>query len=137
MNDNYLDGDIVFIMGNERYSYFYFDHIINYRIWSGSTLKRDNKNIFTGIEEISNIEEIDDIISLKERVWIITSYSIYSGYEKAPRIFHINYKLRVWLRNQEKYLVYTSEDDSARVYLIKILSLPTLSLYLSFSFRLF
>lgn len=119
VNKHYKEGDIVLVYGVPQYSVMYAKFIPNFRVWSGKTLTFNNKNYTTGILEINNPNDVQNIIDANNRVWIITSYSIFSRTKMAPGIFHLSNSL---IRQLEKFndkIVYQSKDQSARVYLIE------------------
>lgn len=119
LNEKYMPGDIVLVYGTPQFYSMYANFKPNFRIWSGSTATVGNKNIYTNIPEINTPEEIDKIIEDNKRIWFITSYSIFSGTSKAPRVFHINQNLIKHLNDLEKKVMYESEDPGSKVFLIE------------------
>ncbi len=119
VNERYREGDIVLVYAVPQYSVMYANFSVDYRVWSGSTLTFDNRNYATDILEIRESEKVKEIIKNNERVWIITSYSIFSSTDKAPRVYHISGSLLDQLEKFRSDLVYQSSDKSARVYFIE------------------
>jgi hypothetical protein len=119
VNEHYQENDIVLIYGTPQASVMYANFKPDYRIWSGTTYTLNNKNYATGIPEVNNKNFVDYIINNNNRVWIITSYSVLSKTEMAPRVFHIDKSLIDQLGTFNDRIVYQSNDPSAKVYLIE------------------
>lgn len=120
VNEHYKKGDVIVVIGVEKYGILYSDHKIDYRAWSSSnTLTIDTIGLYSTIPEIQKPKELRSIIDNNSRVWIVTNYSIFSNTSEAPRVNHISNGFKKILAEYENSIQYTSSDDSARVYLIK------------------
>lgn len=120
VNKHYKDGDIIMVYGVERYAALYSKYPVNYRVWSSPTTSTLNKiNLYSGVKEVSKWWEVRKILNKEKRIWLITTYSIFSETEMAPRISHINQALINLLSNRKDKIVYQGKDPSASVYLIE------------------
>jgi hypothetical protein len=119
VNEHYIEGDIVLLYGVPQYSMLYADFPVDYRVWSGSTMTMKGRNYATNTAEINDSKRIEEIVSSSQRVWLITSISILSGTDQAPRVHHLSRDLLRQLDEYKANIIYVSEDSSARVYLVE------------------
>ncbi|KAF5423986.1 MAG: 4-amino-4-deoxy-L-arabinose transferase [Candidatus Methanocomedens sp.] len=115
VNDHYKAGDIIIVYQVPQYWAFYGNRLPDYRVWTGTTYTIDGKNIYTGVEEVRDLDKLEEILENNDRVWIVTSYSARRSY----RIYHISKQFIRHLNGFENNIVYISNDTSAKVYLIE------------------
>lgn len=117
LNSLYREGDIVLFYGDVVGSCPYFiryepistvrEKRLPYYL-SDENVKRDPG---TGIRVITSIEELHSVLESKNRIWVITTYSILSYNEDYPRLYHIRPEKWKLLYDYGFSVVYKSKDN--------------------------
>lgn len=113
VNKRYRPGDQIIVLGSPNFWVAYSKHRPDKRVWTGSSITLNKKNVFVGTPETGDLGVLDKSLRGK-RTWVVTSFSTVW----TPRIGHVAPHLVAYIDSYSGQRVYVSKDVTAKVYLI-------------------